>query len=1079
MGKQKNYPKQSQKVELCPLNIMSCNVRGISNKKKSIENILIDNEVDICILSELNTQNLPKFPGYMSFVRYSKQKFHGICILVKNHLSKNVLRIPDESQLEAVHIRIGNTIPAINIIGTYLPVESRTSVDQVDAIWKLLTDKVDSILDRQEAVCIIGDLNRPIQARKPSHGTKLLNEWLEDGNMKLLNDLTPTRFEPNTKKGSVLDLAIVSDSILQNVKSFNVDSQQKMTPFSMSKVKGVVKKGFPDHLTINLQVILASTKKKTIEKKKPIINYFNKEGWANYESISNQYAQRMREKIASTDDIEQLDIELNNLDEEMQREAFGVTWVGPRKKTKVKKRDSKELNEMYQEQQEELGLLIEEGAIGKDLNRRIFSLKSLITGPKVKPQERMAINDPVTNELLTDPEQIKNVSLQHNIKILTKKEPLKEDENLILMKKARHEEMMNKKSDDEEWELTFSMFCKVTDKIKSKNKNMYKLFNKAGIAYKVAIFEFMKKIIKSEIVPQSYKFTTLTQIWKGKGSPLSLNNMRFIHMRGWKSKLLEALVTEKMKPKIVEATPKFQLGGMPGASSVEHLVVLKTWMKMKEQKKQNGIFSCYDMSKFFDKESLLDCMDTLNTQAGIDPKSYRLWYTLNEDTDIAVKTSVGLSDPARITDSIGQGSGGAALVSSLNIGVAIKETFKEEPSTKIGECGLNSLIFQDDISKLNDTLQQTREGCQKIDRTLQSKLLSLNYDKSKFLVIGTNRFRKKILKDVESNPIIMGSGIIEHSSQEKYLGDIISENGCKESITATIKERIRKLKSKCDDIIQVSDAPQMGCLNKGNVALKLFEAQIIPALLHNCESWIDLQPKHIKVLQKFQDKFVRKVLRIPDSTPKAIMQYDTGMWPMEWRIKYKKVNFVSKTMRKPITNITRKVLIQEFINQIQGLASECYDICWKLKIDFVLNNDVSSATIKQAVIQRIQKDTIRAMENSKKVGDRLSDVPQVKSYFETMSLTHCRVWFRYRARCIAGVKANAKRSHADLSCRFCDSGSTENQEHLEVCGGFRYERRGLKMDSQWGLLQFWRRSSIKLAAVAAGAVHLLGDAGVT
>ena len=59
--------------------------------------------------------------------------------------------------------------------------------------------------------------------------------------------------------------------------------------------------------------------------------------------------------------------------------------------------------------------------------------------------------------------------------------------------------------------------------------------------------------------------------------------MRFIHMRGWKPKLLEALITEKMKPKIVEATPKFQLGGMPGASSSEHLVVLKTWMRLKEQ----------------------------------------------------------------------------------------------------------------------------------------------------------------------------------------------------------------------------------------------------------------------------------------------------------------------------------------------------------------------------------------------------------------------------------------------------------------------------------------------------------------
>ena len=43
-------------------------------------------------------------------------------------------------------------------------------------------------------------------------------------------------------------------------------------------------------------------------------------------------------------------------------------------------------------------------------------------------------------------------------------------------------------------------------------------------------------------------------------------------MRRWKSKLLEALITEVMKDDIVNATPKMQLGGMPGASSVEHLV---------------------------------------------------------------------------------------------------------------------------------------------------------------------------------------------------------------------------------------------------------------------------------------------------------------------------------------------------------------------------------------------------------------------------------------------------------------------------------------------------------------------------
>ena len=46
-------------------------------------------------------------------------------------------------------------------------------------------------------------------------------------------------------------------------------------------------------------------------------------------------------------------------------------------------------------------------------------------------------------------------------------------------------------------------------------------------------------------------------------------------MRQWRSKLLEALIMEVMKDEIVNATPKMQLGGTPGASSVEHLVTLE------------------------------------------------------------------------------------------------------------------------------------------------------------------------------------------------------------------------------------------------------------------------------------------------------------------------------------------------------------------------------------------------------------------------------------------------------------------------------------------------------------------------
>ena len=51
---------------------------------------------------------------------------------------------------------------------------------------------------------------------------------------------------------------------------------------------------------------------------------------------------------------------------------------------------------------------------------------------------------------------------------------------------------------------------------------------------------------------------------------------------------------------------------------------------------------------------------------------------------------------------------------------------------------------------------------------------------------------------------------------EKYLGDIIHEKGCGESITATIKERMRKLTSKFEDIIQIANTTLKGGLRKSN-----------------------------------------------------------------------------------------------------------------------------------------------------------------------------------------------------------------------------------------------------------------------
>ena len=1063
--KRKKKERDISKIKDEVLNIVSINARGVARKKKSIEEILKNESVDIAIISELSVKTSLKLKGYREFIEI-RGHMHGICILVRNDIAKHALRIHNESELEVVHVRLSNTVPALNIIGTYLSVESRVKADDTKKTWNNYTEIVQQVLDRGEACVCMGDFNRPLQAKKPTLGTKLLDEWIEGGTMKLINDRkVNTRLDPGRGTGSVLDLAIISANIEKSVTHFKVDSERKMTAFAMLKRKNkTIDKRFTDHFTINLKLKIP-TRTFTKGKKRKIINMNNKEGWLLYPEITDKYASKMVNAVQDTEDADELEKKLDSIDKEIQIEAFGYIYVKERSKPKkIKKKGYKDLNSMYTEYLDEVDAAITECLDRKDINSRMYKLKTLINGPKIKPQEQAAINDPKTNILITDKEQIKKVSLEHNVEILTKMKPLPQYEYIIKEKQDSHEKMMERNQEEDMWSLDLSFYYKVTKRIKDKNKNMFFLFNKAGPKYKAALFMLMKRFIEKEEIPKAYDLTSLTQIWKKKGSALSLNNMRFIHMKCWRAKLLEALITEKMKPQIVEATPKIQIGGMPSSQSVEHLVTLKSWMKQIEDNDLDGIVSLYDMSKFFDKESLLDCMDTLNKKAKVDAKSYRMLYKLNENTKISVKTSVGESETAPIKDSVGQGSFAAALVSSLNIGSAIADKFKGESSANIGMLELICLILQDDIMKMSNTVEQARDGSQKIDELLKQKLLSLNYDKSKYILLGNRKAKNRMKKELRKQPMKMGEEILENSVMEKYLGDIIHEKGCEESITATIKERMRKLTPKCEEIIQIANSSIMGGLRNSNIAFKLFEALVIQPLLHNCASWIGITEKHIKELQKFQNKFVRRVLHLPHSVTQAILDWDVGVWPMGWRIKERKLNFVRQILLKDNENIAKQTLQQEMATGLNGLAHECNNICNEIDIPEVTNNNVlSKRQIKSQIQEAITEQNKNNMQSFRKVSDRMSDDPLGTNYLDRMGLTHSRIWIRYRARAIKGIKANHKRSwKSDLKCRFCDDNILETQEHLEECRGLSWERRNLRMDTEGGKINFFKRLEKKL-----------------
>ena len=60
---------------------------------------------------------------------------------------------------------------------------------------------------------------------------------------------------------------------------------------------------------------------------------------------------------------------------------------------------------------------------------------------------------------------------------------------------------------------------------------MYHLLYKAWKSYIGAMFIWIKRVIKYELVPDAYSNTWFLLIWKRKGSSLDLNMSRFLHTR--------------------------------------------------------------------------------------------------------------------------------------------------------------------------------------------------------------------------------------------------------------------------------------------------------------------------------------------------------------------------------------------------------------------------------------------------------------------------------------------------------------------------------------------------------------------
>ena len=200
------------------------------------------------------------------------------------------------------------------------------------------------------------------------------------------------------------------------------------------------------------------------------------------------------------------------------------------------------------------------------------------------------------------------------------------------------------------------------EKLQKKSKEKYKYILQAGKSVKVAMFRMFRNVWKKEMRTSQWKSTTIIQLYKGIGDSGDLGNHRNIHLKEDIPKAFETVVVDTSKPKIVSKCSKFQIGEMPGHRPAEHLFCIKRMMALYQQLDIPLIIQTFDISKYFDSEVLSDAIGNLYID-GVNGKLYRLWFELNRETEIKVKTGAGMSRSATVGETVAQGSIGGALIS--------------------------------------------------------------------------------------------------------------------------------------------------------------------------------------------------------------------------------------------------------------------------------------------------------------------------------------------------------------------------------------------------------------------------------
>ena len=284
-----------------------------------------------------------------------------------------------------------------------------------------------------------------------------------------------------------------------------------------------------------------------------------------------------------------------------------------------------------------------------------------------------------------------------------------------------------------------------------------------------------------EQAPKQWNLGHITNIWKGRGDREKLENQRGITVSSSIGTIPEEIINQRLV-KTIKFT-QAQAGGKKGASTTDHLFILKNIMAIAKKEGKHLIISFFDVKKAYDRADMNDMLYVIHKN-GFEGKIWRLTKALNEGLTAKIKTKAGLT--REIKREKGGKQGGKLMVPMF---AKTMDTLVEDMGAD-GNLGIDlngtkidALLFMDDVLSFAEGYEQQKRTLKAVKEFGTKHQIEWGNDKCKVMEAGTHRVSKKEWE--------LGEETIEKCETYKYLGEIISRDGKNEE---NLMARMKKVK---------------------------------------------------------------------------------------------------------------------------------------------------------------------------------------------------------------------------------------------------------------------------------------------